>query len=303
MKADLHIHSCHSDDGELGIPEILEICREQGIRLFSVTDHNGVNGAREAARLCAPLQDLNFVAGIEIDCNFKGTDLHLLGYGVGLNGDDFDTLQTTVRRRSLDAVPQMIRNLELLGIFVDREELMRRSGGEPPTGELFAELLLENPDQRSNPRLLPYFPGGERSEMPLINFYLDFFAQGKPAYVKIEHLDFKEAVALVRDNGGIPIVAHPGLNLKGREGMVGKLLDLGAAGLEVFNNYHQKQQMVYFAGVITGRGAVMTCGSDFHGYTKPRIKIGQYRFLEEFKEYLDQSVSAISGRTRNNEPQ
>jgi len=300
MKADLHIHSCYSDDGELGIPEILKLCREQGITLFSVTDHNGVNGAREASSLCTPVQDLNFVSGIEIDCNYRGTDLHLLGYGVNLNGKDFDNLQAAVRRKYLDAIPQMIRNLEPLGIFVDREELMRRSGGEPPTGELFA--LLENPDQRSNPRLLPYFPGGERSDMPLINFYLDFFAQGKPAYVKIEHLDFKEAVALVRDNGGIPIVAHPGLNLKGREGTVGELLDLGAAGLEVFNNYHQEQQMAYFAGEIAGRGAVMTCGSDFHGHTKPRIHIGQYKLLEEFREYLDQCVSSISGRTRNNVP-
>lgn len=298
MKADLHIHSCYSDDGELGIPEIMELCRKQGVGLFSVTDHNGVKGAREAASLCTPSQDLYFVAGIEIDCNCKGTDLHLLGYGVNMNGNDFDTLQTAVRRKYLDAVPQMIRSLEQLGIFVDREELMRRSGGEPPTGELFAELLLEDPDQHSNPSLLPYLPGGERSDMPLINFYLDFFAQGKPAYVKIAHPDFKEAVALVRDNGGIPVVAHPGLNLKGREGMVGELMDLGAAGLEVFNNYHQEQQMSYFAGEITRRGALMTCGSDFHGHTKPRIHIGQYKLLEDFREYLDQSVSVISGRTQ-----
>ena len=296
MKADLHIHSCYSDDGELSVYEIVKLCRDHGISHFSITDHNGLNGAREAASLCTHVQDLIFLAGIEIDCNFKGTDLHLLGYGVKLNGDDFNTLHAAVRRKYLDAVPQMIRNLELLGIFVDREKLMKKSGGEPPTGELFAELLLEDPDQHSNPSLLPYFPGGDRSDMPLINFYLDFFAQGKPAYVKIEHIDFIEAVALVRDNGGIPIVAHPGLNLEGREEMVDELMDLGAAGLEVFNNYHREQQMVYFAGEVTGRGAVMTCGSDFHGHTKPRIHIGQYRLLEDYREYLDRSISGITGR-------
>ena len=303
MKADLHIHSCYSDDGELGIPEILELCRDRGISHFSITDHNGVKGAREAVSLCAPLRDLNFIAGIEIDTNYRGTDLHLLGYGINLNGDDFDALQAAVRRKYLDAVPQMIRNLELLGIFVDREELMKKSAGEPPTGELFAELLLENPERQSNPLLSPYFPGGGRSDMPLINFYLDFFAQGKPAYVKIEHTDFKEAVALVRDNGGIPVIAHPGLNLKGREEIVGELMDLGAAGLEVFNNYHLEEQMVYFAAEVAGRGAVMTCGSDFHGHTKPRIRIGQYKLIEDYREYLEQSVSGISGRTFNTVPQ
>ncbi len=80
--------------------------------------------------------------------------------------------------------------------------------------------------------------------MPLINFYLDFFAQGKPAYVKIEHLDFKVAVDLVRSNGGIPVVAHPGLNLEGREEVAEELLDHGSSGLEVFNNYHHPDQAV-----------------------------------------------------------
>ncbi len=299
MKADLHIHSRYSDDGELGIPAIMELCREQGIGLFSITDHNRVKGAREADSLCRPVQDLNFTAGIEIDCNYQGTDLHLLGYRIDLKGEDFDTLETAVRRKYLDAVPQMIRNLELLGIYVDQEELMKKSGGEPPTGELFAELLLESQEQHSNPRLEPYLPGGARSDMPLVNFYLDFFAQGKPAYVKIEHLDFKEAVALVRDNGGVPIVAHPGLNLKGREAVVHELMNLGAAGVEVFNNYHLEKQMVYFAGEITARGAVMTCGSDFHGHTKPRIQIGQYNLLEEFREYLEISLATIAEQTDN----
>jgi len=293
MKADLHIHSRYSNDAEFDIQQILDKCKEKGIDIFSVTDHNSVGGSREAAQLIAEYQDLQFIPGIEIDCNYRGTDLHLLGYQVNLNGDEFDDLEKGVRQKYLDAVPQMIFNLEQLGIVIDREELMERSGGEPPSGELFAEILLEKPEQQSNPILLPYLPEGERSDMPLINFYLDFFAQGKPAYVKIEHLDFKEAVALVRDKGGIPIVAHPGLNLKDRELVVNELLDLGAAGLEVFNNYHSYKQAAFFAGETSKRGALMTCGSDFHGITKPRISIGQYVFLEQYQEYLEGSLSSI----------
>lgn len=37
----------------------------------------------------------------------------------------------------------------------------------------------------------------------------------------------------------------------------------------------------------------MTCGSDFHGNTKPRISIGQYSFLEQYREYLEQSLTSI----------
>lgn len=107
----------------------------------------------------------------------------------------------------------------------------------PPTGELIAEVMLSDANCHTPP-LRPYMEGGERSDMPYINFYLDYFAQGRPAFVPVEYMDYRDAVELVRDNGGVPVVAHPGLNFWGREETAGRLLDRGAAGLEVFNNYH-----------------------------------------------------------------
>jgi len=299
MKADLHIHSIYSNDGELGIPEILKNCHKSGVDTFSITDHNCVGGSREAMRLAAVDDGIDFIPGIEIDCNYRGTDLHMLGYQVDLKSDDFDTLEHSVRQRHMDAIPQMISNLEQLGIVIDRDELMKLSGEEPPTGELFAEVLLQKPEQQANPLLKPYFTGGERSDMPLINFYLDFFAQGKPAYVKIDHLDFTDAIALVRSNGGIPIIAHPGLNLKGREEVVNELMDHGAAGLEVSNNYHNNKQVAFFASETSKRGALMTCGSDFHGKNKPLISLGQYNFLESYRDYLEESVMSILNHKRD----
>ena len=299
MKADLHIHSKYSNDGEFGIPEIIQKCSENGVDIFSITDHNNVRGSREAKRLTADNQGIDFISGIEIDCNYRGTDLHLLGYQLDLSGNEFDSLEHTLRQRHMDAVPQMITNLKRLGIAIDLDELLSRSRGEAPTGELFAELLLEKPEQHSNPLLQPYLPGGERGDMPLINFYLDFFAQGKPAYVKIDHMDFKDAVALVRNNGGIPMVAHPGLNLKGREELVNELMDKGAAGLEVFNNYHSTSQVEYFARETSIRGALMSCGSDFHGFNKPLISIGQYNFNERHRAYLEKSLAAIVEQKEN----
>jgi len=293
MKADLHIHSKYSNDGELGIPQIIKKCRESGIDTFTISDHNSVEGSREASRLTAGIQGINFIPGIEIDCNYRETDLHLLGFHIDLTKHDFDILEKSVAQKHMDAIPQMISNLKREGMEIDRVKLMEKSEGKVPSAELIAELLLADPDQHSNPKLKPYLPGGERSDMPLINFYLDFFAQGKPAYVKIDHLDFKDALALVQDNGGIPIVAHPGLNLEGREEIANELMDQGAMGMEVFNNYHNTKQAYYFAGLTRKRGALMTCGSDFHGKTKPRISIGRYGFLESYRGYLERSLSKI----------
>jgi predicted metal-dependent phosphoesterase TrpH len=293
MKADLHIHSSCSADGELGIPAIMDLCEESGTGLFSITDHNGIRGAREAKERCSANTGLTFIPGIEIDCNYQGTDLHLLGYHVDVSSLDFDTLEKKVNHQYMDATPRMIRNLAKLGIEIDTDAVMHKAGDKPPTGELIAEVLLMQPEQQANPALQAYLPGGERSDMPLINFYLDYLAQGKPAHVEIQHMDFSEALDLVQDNGGIPVVAHPGLNLEGRETIVGDLLELGARGLEVFNNYHSPGQIAWFAGFAKEKGTLMTCGSDFHGKNKPRISIGQYSFLEHYREYLERSLMTI----------
>lgn len=293
MKADLHIHSAYSNDGEKTITEIIRMCLEKQVDVFSISDHNGIKGAREAAQQCATISRLAFIPGIEIDCNYRGTDLHLLGYQVDVGSPVFEALEQEVEQKYLEATPLMLQNLGKLGIEIDSDALMQKSGGKPPTGELIAEFMLENPHHRSNPKITPYLPGGQRSDMPLINFYLDFMAQGKPAHVEIRHMDFKEAIKLVKNKGGLPIVAHPGLNLKGREELVKELLKAGAMGLEVFNNYHSEQQTAYFADLIRKQGAIMTCGSDFHGKTKPLISIGQYGVLEEFRSYLNQSLEKI----------
>ena len=106
-------------------------------------------------------------------------------------------------------------------------------------------------------------------------------------------MDYRDAVAVIRDNGGVPVVAHPGLNFRGRERVAERLLDFGAEGLEVFNNYHDTTQIGYFAPLVQRRGALMTCGSDFHGKTKPLIGIGQFRFDDRFESYLRASAARL----------
>ncbi len=293
MKADLHIHSHFSNDGEKSISEIVGLCKKHAVGLFSVTDHNCVRGIREAGSLAASVPGMHFVPGIEIDCHFRGTDLHLLGYHIDWESPDFNTLEKEVQKKHMEAIPHMVHNLARLGIHIDMDELMEKSDGQVPSAELFAEVLLSNPRYQDQEKLKPYRSGGSRSDMPLINFYLDYFAQDKPAYVPIEHLPYKEALALVRDHGGIPVVAHPGLNFKGKEQEVMELLDEGASGLEVLNNYHSKEQVAYFAGLIRKRNALMTCGSDFHGKTKPLIRIGQYGSARDFSEELTHSLKQL----------
>lgn len=295
---DLHIHSRYSSDGEFGPDRIAAMCAAQKLRAFSLTDHNSVKGVGEAAEL-ARQAGVGFIPGIEIDCNYKGTDMHLLGYGIDWESADFRRLEEEVAAKVADSFAGMVDNLLKLGFAVDAEAVLAKAGGRLPTGELIAEVMLAE-EKYHTPMLEPYMPGGSRSDMPYINFYLDYFAQGRPAFVPVEYMDFSRAVELVRDNGGVPVVAHPGLNFRGRESLAGELLAGGAAGLEVFNNYHDAGQAAYFASLVLREGAAMTCGSDFHGKTKPTIAIGQFAWDSRFDGRLADFVNDVDvvGRKR-----
>jgi len=286
--SDLHVHSKYSNDGEFEIQEIVDRCIFNKVNQLSITDHNSVAGINEAISVCLD-SGIDFIPGIEIDCSYQGTDLHLLGYNIDWLSNDFIELEKSIRKKVMDSFPEMVFNLNRLGIEVDENEVLERANGKLPCGELIAEVLLSKKEYRSHPKLLTYVNAGERSDMPFINFYHDFFAQGKPAYVKINYMDFTDAVELVRGNGGTPIVAHPGMNLKGKEELIVELFEHGAVGLEAFNNYHDTKQMDYFADFAIQGSFLMTGGSDFHGKNKPLIDIGKYPVADKYKSRLIQN--------------
>jgi len=288
-KADLHIHSEFSLDGEYTVKAIVEKCMANNVDVFTISDHNFVDGNTEAAEL-AKQHNLHFIPGVEIDCNFNGTDLHLLGLNINWKSNDFLALEKEYSRLIMDSFAEMVHNLDKLGIKVDIDEVMEKANGKLPSGELIAETLLTN-DKYQYKQLEPYRKGGTRGDMPYVYFYFDFFSQGSPAYVKVDYMSFKDAVDLVRSNEGTPIVAHPGHNFKGNEETVAALLDHGAQGLEVFNNYHNDKEIEYYAELAIAKKGLMTCGSDFHGKTKPVIDIGNYAMNEKYRDYLSQSLA------------
>jgi 3',5'-nucleoside bisphosphate phosphatase len=289
---DLHMHSSYSLDGEFSVKELLDLCRLHQLETISITDHNSVGGVGEALNI-AKGSGITVIPGIEIDCIYEGIDLHILGYDMNWSDDVFERLEQHVHHLILEAFPEMIRLLGKNGITVDTHEVIALAKGRPPCAEQIAEALVSNPVYHYNPRIAPYLPGGSRSDMPYINFYLDYFAQGRPAYVKINYMSFHEAISLIRDSHGIPVVAHPGVNLRNREAVILELLDQGAGGLEAFNNYHDPDQICYFAGIAMERKVLLTCGSDFHGKNKPLIMPGSFKRVDRYADAVENSVRVL----------
>ena len=275
---DLHMHSIYSDDGQFSPAALMRLCAEADVEIASVTDHNCARANEEAAREARALGIL-YLPGIEIDCSFAGVDLHLLGYGIHPDGAALARIEEEHSRQFARASRLRLARTRELGFCVTEAEMeaIALANGQRAdnwTSEMFAEVLLARPEYADHPLLLPYRPGGARGENPLVNFHWDFYAQGKPCHAPMECPSLEEAVAAIRSSGGLAVLAHPGINLKGRERLLGGIIARGVDGIEAFCSYHTPEQATLFLHRARAYGLLVTCGSDFHGKTKPAVSLG-----------------------------
>ncbi|PKM49442.1 MAG: phosphatase [Firmicutes bacterium HGW-Firmicutes-7] len=272
---DLHIHSNYSADGEWTVCDIIDMCNKQGVKTIAITDHNCVKGIDEA--MCYGKKfNIDVIPGIEIDCTYKDINLHLLGYHIDYTLNEFNALEKDIYIQEKDAALKKIAYLEKIGIGVDVEEVLKKANGKIVTGELLGEIILNKENSFENELLRPYLKGGYRSDMPYLNFYRDFFSLGKAAYVPIQYLQLKDAIELVKKSGGIPVIAHPGDNLKNNMDLIDEIIGEGVEGIEVYSNYHTADQIMFLNEKAKKNDLLITGGSDFHGKNKPGIQIGCY---------------------------
>ena len=74
---DLHMHSKYSDDGEFTPTQLVEQCHKAGIKVMAIADHNSVKAIDEAKEAAAKL-NIKYIPSVEIDCTYKGINLHVL---------------------------------------------------------------------------------------------------------------------------------------------------------------------------------------------------------------------------------
>lgn len=122
-KVDLHVHSKFSNDGEFEIQDLIDMCLDNRIDILSITDHNSVLAIQEAVPLFKK-SGINLIPGIEIDCSYKGIDLHLLGYNINSLSSDFKELEKSYYDKVMDSFPHIIENLAKIGILVDADEVL-----------------------------------------------------------------------------------------------------------------------------------------------------------------------------------
>lgn len=270
---DLHMHSMYSDDGEYTPTQLVDMCHEAGVKIMAIADHNWVK-ANEEAKKHADELGMTYIPAIEIDCTYKGVNLHVLGYGID-NQEVFNQLGEDIEKQEIACSMKKLELTNALGFDLKKEQLDALSTNGVYTGEMFGEALLNDSRYDDHELLKPYRQGGERSDNPYVNFYWDYYAQGKPCYTEIHFPTLEETIQLIHQHGGVALLAHPGNNLKGQFELFDEMVALGLDGVECFSSYHTTETNEYFYNKAKELNVLYTCGSDFHGKTKPSIHLGE----------------------------
>ena len=268
---DLHMHSIYSDDGEYTPTELMKMCKDAGLQIVAIADHNSTKAIPEARNAAEKLK-LTYIPAIELDCTIHGVDLHVLGYGIDENNQALLDNAEYVKKQAQNVGKEQIEKVKALGFYIDEDACYALSHEGVITGEIIAEVALQ--DERNHPLMKEYLPGGSRSDNPYVNFYWDYCAQSKPAYVPIHYISLKEAVDMIHAAGGIAVLAHPGNNTKENLSLIDAIFAYDVKGMEVYSSYHSPEQIAFYKDYAEQHYLMITMGSDFHGKTKPSIALG-----------------------------
>lgn len=273
---DLHMHSIYSSDGEYTPKELLKLSKKAGYRFISITDHNSIKGSIEAIKL-SKNYNIKVYSGIELDCNIKGINIHLLGYDFKGDINPFIEVEENVLKLEKQRATLMLEKAFGLGLKFDKEKAYVKGFDGIVTGESIAEAALNDARNIDNEILKPYRKNGNRSDNPYVNFYWDYFSMGKPCYVPIEFMSFEEANKMILDAKGISIIAHPSITVKRNPELIKYMINKGVSGIEVYSSYHNEDDIYYYNNLCDELNVIKSIGTDFHGKTKPSIHLGSIK--------------------------
>lgn len=259
LNADLHCHSTVSD-GTLAPEALAARAYANGVQLWSLTDHDEIDGQLRAAQAARAL-GLDYLSGTEISVTFAGETVHIVG--LGFDPDDAqlaEGLRATRGGREQRA-REMAAELARVGIqgafegalkYVGNPELISRTH--------FARFLVET-------RVC-----GDTGEV-----FRRFLTDGKPGFVPHRWARLGDAVRWITEAGGVAVVAHPGryrFSPTEEYALFTEFQAHGGEGVEVVTGSHSTAEFAKYADLARELGLLASRGSDFHSPGESRIDLG-----------------------------
>ena len=243
---DFHIHSTFSSDGEFSPAELAVMARENGFAAYCISDHDTVAAYPQAVE-DGRREGVEVVPSMEVTTLYDGREFHCLLPFLDWTHPVVGRIARHVSEARWLEARERVELLNKHGLDISWEEVAAKAGTTPPLGVFIAQVVLDKPESRRDPRLTSYYDPIGRPRQPK-HFYIDFFTEGKPAYTPKGHIPLLEVLESAPASGAVPVLSHPGAYFQNttREDLV-RLKEKGLAGLEVFTSYHTAEQTALFA--------------------------------------------------------
>jgi len=275
-KIDLHVHTTASD-GTCTPTEAVRLAAEKGLAAIAITDHDTVSGYEEAAR-AGKDYGIEVVPGIEISTKHGGP-VHILGYYIDINSEKLRPVLDWVVNDRDERNRKMAALMAADGLPVSYEQMHERFGaviGRPHFAEILVELGLAKDMQDAFDR---------------------YVEKGQKYYLGRNFLSIERSIEIIREAGGIPVLAHPFQYRRSHAGLLALIehcMESGLKGVECRYSGYTEEQSLYLERIADRYGLIKTGGSDFHGSNKSHIALGDghgslnvpYEYLEALKKNI-----------------
>ncbi|MFB9310569.1 hypothetical protein BJY17_003610 [Agromyces hippuratus] len=268
-QADLHTHSTVSDGTEAPA-ELMRQAARAGLWGVALTDHDSTSGWAEAAA-AVPETGVALIPGMELSTREGYTSVHMLAYLI----DPLD--------EALIAETAHIRESR----FTRAEAIVRSIGRDYPL--TWDDVLAQTVEGTTIGR--PHIADAlvARGHAATRSAAFDGILHPRAGYARPHYApDPLTGVRLIREAGGVPVLAHPGT--RGAERVIPperleQLVEAGLFGLEIDHPENREDAKPRLRALASRFGLRITGSSDYHGTGKPN-RLGECRTAPDVVEAI-----------------
>ena len=254
-RVDLHIHSTTSD-GRLTPADIIQEAAERGLTFIALADHDTVDGIASAQAAAQAFPGLKVIPCVEISTDIPQGEVHILGFFIDYTDHELRATLDRFRNSRIGRAQGMVAKLENLGIHIDWQRVQQIAGGSSIGRPHIAQAMLEK----------GYIASIKQA-------FTEYLSRDRPAYVEREKVTPAEAVGLILQAKGLPVLAHP-LTINDPEAMIAELKAAGLVGIEAYYNGYTAEEINRLVGLADRHNLIATGGSDYHGLDPTETAIG-----------------------------
>jgi predicted metal-dependent phosphoesterase TrpH len=247
---DMHIHTTASD-GTDSPERIIEKCGKLGLKLCSICDHDTVD-AQAVAIKEAGEKRVKYLTGLELSVIHEG-ELHILGYGVDIHNKELTKEMEILRQSREGRVRTILEKLGEHNVNITFEDVKKKAHGETLGRPHVALALMEK---------------GYAQDVQ--DAFVRYLGERGLCYVKRRKLTAQQAISLIKQAGGTPVIAHPKLiKTQDFEALLKEMKTLGMEGIEAYYPIHTDAEVGRYVALAEKYNMLVTEGSDYHGTVKP----------------------------------